>query len=85
MFPQTYHVETIVAMARALGMATVAEGVEDVRQASMLAEHGCSCLQGYLISRPMPVHAVAAFIHDWQGIDEIAPVQASLQAPLGIA
>ncbi|MCW5644845.1 MAG: EAL domain-containing protein [Rhodoferax sp.] len=78
-------VETIVAMARALGMATVAEGVEDVRQASMLAEHGCGCLQGYLISRPMPAHAVAAFIHDWQGIDEIAPVQASLQAPLGIA
>ena len=78
-------VETIVAMARALGMATVAEGVEDVRQASMLAEHGCDCLQGYLISRPMPAHAVAAFIHDWQGIDEIAPVQASLQAPLGIA
>jgi diguanylate cyclase (GGDEF)-like protein len=68
-------VETIVAMARALGMATVAEGVEEVRQASMLAEHGCSCLQGYLLSRPLPAHAVAAFIAHWQGLDTIAPSQ----------
>lgn len=75
-------IETILAMARALRMVTVAEGVEELRQANMLAEHGCSRLQGYLISRSLPAHAVASFITDWQGLDMTTPLQTPLQVPL---
>ena len=43
----------IVALARSLGMRTVAEGVESQGQADVLKESGCDVIQGYLISRPL--------------------------------
>ena len=46
-------VAAIVAIARALGMETVAEGVETVEQAKRLISLGCDALQGYLYSRPV--------------------------------
>ncbi|MGM0785699.1 MAG: EAL domain-containing protein [Pseudomonadota bacterium] len=47
-------VETIIAMAQALGMQTVAEGVERHEQAIALAEMGCDHAQGYHFDRPLP-------------------------------
>jgi len=44
---------TIVAMARTLGITTVAEGVETSKQAAQLVELGCDAVQGYLYSRPV--------------------------------
>ncbi len=46
-------VATIVAMAQALGIATVAEGVETTAQANHLTDLGCDAAQGYLYSRPV--------------------------------
>jgi len=46
--------ETIIAMARHLGLRVVAEGVETVDQLVLLQEKGCSHYQGYLFSRPLP-------------------------------
>jgi EAL domain-containing protein (putative c-di-GMP-specific phosphodiesterase class I) len=46
-------IATIVAMARALGITTVAEGVETQVQATRLMELGCDTVQGYLYSRPV--------------------------------
>ena len=43
-------VETILAMARALGMSAVAEGVERPKEAEVLHVRGCTMLQGHLIS-----------------------------------
>ena len=59
-------VDTILAMARALGMSAVAEGVESPRQAAMLRERGCALLQGYLVSRPLAADAVAPFLASWR-------------------
>lgn len=47
-------VSTIVAMANALGMKTIAEGVETAGQLQLLEELGCDYIQGYLFSRPLP-------------------------------
>lgn len=47
-------IESIIALARSLGMRTVAEGVETAEQRSILESRGCDILQGYLISRPLP-------------------------------
>jgi diguanylate cyclase (GGDEF)-like protein len=48
-------VEHTVALAHALGLRLVAEGVEDDATGAMLAELGCDVAQGYAIARPMPV------------------------------
>lgn len=45
----------IIAMAKALNLKTVAEGVETEAQRNWLFAEGCDMLQGYLISKPIPV------------------------------
>lgn len=47
-------VETILAMAKALKLKTVAEGVETVEQLRVLREEGATLVQGYFYSRPAP-------------------------------
>ncbi|MFP5489086.1 MAG: EAL domain-containing protein, partial [Acidimicrobiia bacterium] len=47
-------VAAIVAMARALELEPVAEGVETEPQAEQLAAVGCALMQGYLFDRPLP-------------------------------
>lgn len=55
-------VETIIAMARALSLATVAEGVESQAQATRLTELGCTTAQGFLFA---PGLAAEAFETHW--------------------
>jgi diguanylate cyclase (GGDEF)-like protein/PAS domain S-box-containing protein len=47
-------VDAVLDMARRLGMATVAEGIETSQQADYLRSAGCALGQGYLYSRPVP-------------------------------
>ena len=53
-------VTAIIAMAHALGMKVVAEGVETEAQAAFLRDEGCDHLQGYLYSKPLPVRDFTA-------------------------
>jgi EAL domain-containing protein (putative c-di-GMP-specific phosphodiesterase class I) len=46
-------VEAIIALARKLHLATIAEGVELDAQHAFLAAHGCDVMQGYLLGRPV--------------------------------
>lgn len=48
-------VGSIVGMAKALSMETVAEGVEHEDQVEMLRQVGCENIQGYVFARPMPI------------------------------
>jgi EAL domain-containing protein (putative c-di-GMP-specific phosphodiesterase class I) len=54
--------KTIVALGKSLGLNVVAEGVETVEQRCFLVESGCHGFQGYLLSRPLPVEQLAAFL-----------------------
>jgi diguanylate cyclase (GGDEF)-like protein len=47
-------VETILALAKALKLKTVAEGVETTEQLAALREDGATLAQGYLFSKPVP-------------------------------
>jgi len=47
-----------VRIASALGMAVVAEGVENEKQMKLLRLAGCDQLQGFWFSRPMPIEAI---------------------------
>ncbi len=46
-------VETVLCLARSLGVCVVAEGVENSGQASWLTAAGCEQAQGFLYSRPI--------------------------------
>jgi two-component system CheB/CheR fusion protein len=43
----------VLALAVAMELKTVAEGVETAVQLAWLREHGCDMVQGYLLSRPL--------------------------------
>jgi len=51
-------IEAMVALARALGMQTVAEGVESAEQLALIKKLGCDAAQGYFIGRPVPADAL---------------------------
>ena len=54
-------VSAIIALARALGLRVIAEGVEKVSQMEVLYKLGCHICQGFLYARPMP----AAELEHW--------------------
>ncbi len=60
-------VQAIVNMAHALGLNTVAEGVETADTAAMLGEIGVNCLQGYLFARPMPLAQLESWLRENTG------------------
>ncbi|MCF3643132.1 EAL domain-containing protein [Rhizobium sp. TRM95111] len=51
---KTELVKAFISMASALGMTTVAEGIETPEQAALLRLAGCGIGQGYLFGRPVP-------------------------------
>jgi diguanylate cyclase (GGDEF)-like protein len=52
-------VRAVVSLGQALGLTTVAEGVETDGQLAELRELGCDWAQGYLFARPGPPEAIA--------------------------
>jgi diguanylate cyclase (GGDEF)-like protein/PAS domain S-box-containing protein len=52
----------VVALAESLGLAVIAEGVEIQAQSEFLAHLGCHAYQGYLYSRPLPLHELEEFM-----------------------
>jgi diguanylate cyclase (GGDEF)-like protein len=55
-------VRGVIDMARSLGLAVVAEGVETEAQLDLLAKEGCQYFQGYLCAEPLDVPALAKLV-----------------------
>jgi EAL domain-containing protein (putative c-di-GMP-specific phosphodiesterase class I) len=53
-------VRAILAMAHALDLQVVAEGVENNGQARLLKSFGCDFFQGYYFGRPVSIHQLKA-------------------------
>ena len=51
-------VAAIIGMADKMGLETLAEGVENLSEQSLLADMGCGHLQGFGIARPMPADKI---------------------------
>ena len=51
-------VRAVVAMAKGLGMATTAEGVETQEQRDSVQSEGCTEMQGFLFSKPLPADEI---------------------------
>ncbi|HRR76657.1 MAG: GGDEF domain-containing protein [Ruminococcus sp.] len=44
----------VIAMAQAMGLECIAEGVETPEQVAMLREYSCKLAQGYIFDKPLP-------------------------------
>ena len=65
-------VTAIMQLAQTLNLETVAEGVEHPEQRDALAALGCTYIQGYLFSRPLPADQTDNFVEQnrARGCDE---------------
>lgn len=75
-------VSAIIALARALGLRVVAEGVEQVSQMEVLYNLGCHICQGYLYARPMPANQVEKWLLETEA-DQSLPRIALLSGDMG--
>ncbi len=57
-------VTAIINMASSLGMHTIAEGVETADQLAFLRLQGCSEVQGYYFSKPIPPEQIPQFVRN---------------------
>ncbi len=55
-------IRAITTLATALGMDTLAEGVETPEQREVLRSEGCEYIQGYLLSQPVPADELGTLI-----------------------
>jgi EAL domain-containing protein (putative c-di-GMP-specific phosphodiesterase class I) len=55
-------VRSIIGIARDLGKAVVAEGLESIDQVRVLAAWGCHTIQGFVYARPLPVEAATTLL-----------------------
>ncbi len=58
-------IRAVVALAKSLGMATTAEGVETEAEHGLVQELGCTKVQGYYFGRPLPVEEARKLANRW--------------------
>jgi EAL domain-containing protein (putative c-di-GMP-specific phosphodiesterase class I) len=58
-------VEVIIKMGQTLGIQVIAEGVETKEQLAMLEQRGCDFIQGFYLSKPLPLDDFIAFYRSY--------------------
>ena len=59
-------VRMIIALAKSLGLNTVAEGAESESQVEFLVQEGCPIIQGYYYSKPLSIVDCEAFLKKYE-------------------
>ncbi|MEO6892877.1 MAG: EAL domain-containing protein [Ktedonobacteraceae bacterium] len=59
-------VRSTILLAHSLDLKVVAEGVENQEALDLLASYQCDNIQGYFLSRPIPVQDFEAWVRTWQ-------------------
>ncbi len=65
-------VRAVAALANGLGIAATAEGVETAEQLDTIRSEGCSEMQGFLFSQPLPAGEIAQLIRSNRELPEAA-------------
>lgn len=55
-------VRAMINLAHNLNLQVVGEGVENAEQLALLRQYGCDQVQGYLISKALPLPELARFL-----------------------
>ena len=71
----------IVQLGQAMGLATVAEGIETAEQADVLRDLGCRYGQGYFFAKPMTSRTLRRLLEQPQHVGHDRPLSAS-ESPL---
>ncbi|MGQ7295876.1 putative bifunctional diguanylate cyclase/phosphodiesterase [Quadrisphaera sp. KR29] len=77
-------VRAVLDIASALGLTTIAEGIETPGQLRILGELGCDKAQGYLLSRPVPQDVAQDLLLGVRALGAGAPAAAAAQAPAAV-
>ena len=64
-------VKAVIDLGRSLGMATTAEGVETEAQLDTIRRQGCTEVQGFLFSPPLPSSAIDRLFSAEGGMDDL--------------
>ena len=59
-------VRAVAALANGMGMTATAEGVETSEQLDKITSEGCTEMQGYLFSKPLPLHEMTALLRSFE-------------------
>jgi diguanylate cyclase (GGDEF)-like protein/PAS domain S-box-containing protein len=70
-------VRAIIAMARALNLKVIAEGVESQGQFDLLREDGCDEVQGYHVAAPLSAEQAASLILQYHAEAELSAASAA--------
>jgi diguanylate cyclase (GGDEF)-like protein len=79
-------IHTLVQLGKSLSIETLAEGIEQQYELSLLRDEDCDSGQGFLFARPLDVAATETFLQNWADNITLASAQApqtlaSAQAP----
>jgi EAL domain-containing protein (putative c-di-GMP-specific phosphodiesterase class I) len=74
-------VRSTIDLAHALGLSVVAEGVESMAALALLKVMGCDFAQGFLISPPLPIDELTAFLQGDAHQALLSAASASLSPP----
>ena len=74
-------VRAVATLGSDLGMAITAEGVETRQQLETLERAGCTEIQGYLFSRPVPGSQVIDLLRTMSNTEDVVPLVGELAVP----
>ena len=64
-------VNAVIGLGRNLGISTTAEGVETEMQLEVVRQEGCTEVQGFLFSPPLPASAIDRLFSSQGGMDDL--------------
>jgi EAL domain-containing protein (putative c-di-GMP-specific phosphodiesterase class I) len=72
---------TLIQLGKALGLQTLAEGVEQHSQVRALQREGCDMAQGFLFARPLAADVVEGFLRDSNALADMFAAGPALAGP----
>jgi diguanylate cyclase (GGDEF)-like protein len=73
-------IRTLVQLGKSLSIETLAEGIEQAQELSLLREESCDTGQGFLFARPLDMDECESFLDNWAGA--VAPIAGSESSAL---
>jgi diguanylate cyclase (GGDEF)-like protein len=78
-------IRTLVQLGKSLSIETLAEGIEQSSELSLLREEHCDSGQGFLFARPLDVDACEPFLQEWSTGRATVSEDASTDAPTDVS